>query len=40
MGLMILKVVAASLLIVTSGWIARTNPRLGGCVLAGYVGLK
>lgn len=31
---MILKVVAASLLIVTSGWIARTNPRLGGFVLA------
>lgn len=34
MGLMILKIIAASVLIVTSGWIARSNPRLGGFILA------
>ncbi len=34
MGLMILKVVAASFLIVMSGLIAKSNPRLGGFILA------
>ena len=34
MGLVILKAAAASVLIVTSGWIAKSNPRLGGFILA------
>lgn len=34
MGIIILKVIAASVLIAVSSWVAKSNPRLGGFILA------